>query len=163
MNFEIMKLFLLSIVTIISLTSCKGREASTAAFHSYSTECLGISMDGTQTLRVWGAGRNRTDAIEQAKKKAVYDVVFVGIQAGSGECNAYPVVDEANARKKYEEYFDLFFANGGAYTKYVSSKNQKRSAMQRFKGDGTETFGIIVTVNRSALRQRFVNDNIIVK
>ena len=35
--------------------------------------------------------------------------------------------------------------------------------MQRFQGDGTQTFGIIVTVNRSALRQRLVSDNIIVK
>lgn len=165
MNFKDMKqlLFYLSIITIVFLAGCKGRDVSTAAFHSYSTECLGVGMDGIQTLRAWGTGRNRTDAIEQAKKKAVYDVVFTGIQAGRGECNSYPVVDEANARKKYEDYFDLFFADGGAYTKYVSAKNQKKSAMQRFKGDGTETFGIIVTVNRSALRQRFVSDNIIMK
>ena len=120
-------------------------------------------MDGTQTLRVWASGRNRTHAIEQAKKKAVYDVVFTGINAGSGECNAYPVIDEANARKKYEEYFDLFFTDGGAYSQYVSTENQKRSAIDQFKGDGTVMFGVIVTVNRSALYQRFVNDNIIVK
>ncbi|MBO7067981.1 MAG: hypothetical protein J6W52_04810 [Bacteroidaceae bacterium] len=156
-------LFFLSTIAVVCLSSCKSREISTAAFHSYTTECLGKSMDGTQTLRVWASGRNRSDAIEQAKKKAVYDVVFTGIQAGSGECNSYPVVDEANARKKYEQYFDMFFANGGAYTKYVSAKNQKKSAIQRYKGDGTQTFGIIVVVNRSALTQRFVSDNIIVK
>ena len=90
-------------------------------------------------------------------------MVFTGIQAGSGECNAYPVVDEPNARKKYEDYFDMFFADGGAYSKYVSITNQKKSAMHRYYGDGIQTFGIIVTVNRSALRQRFVSDNIIVK
>lgn len=145
------------------LTGCKSKEVTTAAFHSYTTECMGKSMDGSQTLRVWASGRNKTDAIEQAKKKAVYDVVFTGIQAGSGECNAYPVMDEANARKKYEDYFDLFFADGGAYSKYVSVTNHKKSAMQRHYGDGSQTFGIIVTVNRSALRKRFESDNIIVK
>lgn len=150
-------------VALVVLTGCKSKEVSTAAFHSHTTECLGKSMDGSQTLRVWASGRNRTDAIEQAKKKAVYDIVFTGIQAGSGECNAYPIVDEANARKKYEDYFDLFFADGGAYKQYVSSTNQKKSAMQRHYGDGTQTFGIVVTVNRSALRQRFISDNIIVK
>ncbi len=155
-------LFMLAVALVV-LTGCKSKEVSTAAFHSYTTECLGKSMDGSQTLRVWASGRNRADAIEQAKKKAVYDIVFTGIQAGSGECNAYPIVDEANARKKYEDYFDLFFADGGAYKQYVSSTNQKKSAMQRHYGDGTQTFGIIVTVNRSALRQRFISDNIIVK
>lgn len=155
--------FVTAIVAIILLAGCKSKEPTTAAFHNYTTECLGKSMDGSQTLRVWASGRNKTDAIEQAKKKAVYDVVFHGIQAGSGECNAYPVIDEANARKKYEDYFDLFFADGGDYKEYVSIANQKKSAMQRHYGDGTQTFGIIVTVNRSALRKRFESDNIIVK
>lgn len=147
----------------MALTGCKSEKTITTAFNNYITECLGKSMDGSQTLRVWASGRNRADAIEQAKKKAVYDIVFNGIQAGSGECNAYPIVDEPNARKKYEDYFDLFFANGGAYKEYVSFTNQKKSAMQKYYGDGTLTYGIIVTVNRSALRQRFINDNIIVK
>lgn len=157
------QLIFIAVMTLTLLASCKSKEITTAAFHDYTTECIGKSMDGTQTLRVWVSGRNRADAIEQAKKKAVYDVVFAGIQAGGGECNAYPVIDEANARKKYEDYFDLFFADGGAYTQYVSMASQKTSAMQRHYGDGTQTFGIIVTVNRSALRQRFERDNIIVK
>lgn len=156
-------IWMLAVVAILLLNSCRSKEVATPSLHSYTTECLGKSMDGSQTLRVWASGRNKTDAIEQAKKKAVYDVVFTGIQAGGGECNAYPVVDEANARKKYEDYFDLFFADGGAYSQYVSITNQKKSAIQRYQGNGTQTFGIIVTVNRSALRQRFVSDNIIVK
>lgn len=120
-------------------------------------------MDGKQTLRVWASGRNRTDAIEQAKKKAVYDVVFSGIQSGNGECNAYPVLDESNARKKYEDYFDLFFSDGGAYKAYVTTSNHKKSSIVRLYGDGTQTLGIIVTVDRSALRKRLENDNIIVR
>lgn len=156
-------LICIAVAVTTLLIGCKSKEVTTAAFHSYTTECMGKSMDGSQTLRVWASGRNKTDAIEQAKKKAVYDVVFTGIQAGSGECNAYPVMDEANARKKYEDYFDLFFADGGAYSKYVSVTNHKKSAMQRHYGDGSQTFGIIVTVNRSALRKRFESDNIIMK
>lgn len=154
--------FSLLFVALLSLWGCVSK-ITTTAFHNYDTECLGKSMDGSQTLRVWASGRNRANAIEQAKKKAVYDVVFTGINGGSGECNAYPVVDEANARKKYEEYFDLFFADGGAYSQYVTMVNQKKSSIDKFQGDGTVMFGIIVSVNRSALYQRFVSDNIIVK
>lgn len=151
-------------ILTMMLTACKSHQkVSTAAFHNYATECMGKSMDGSQTLRVWATGRNRADAVEQAKKKAVYDVTFTGINAGGGECNAYPVVDEANARKKYEDYFDSFFADGGAYSKYVSIANQSKSSMDKFQGDGNQMYGIIVTVNRSALRKRFESDNIIVK
>lgn len=160
-----MKKYIIICIGIIAvvLTACKSSKPVTVAYHTYATECLGKSMDGSQTLRVWATGRNRTDAVEQAKKKAVYDVTFTGINAGGGECNAYPVVDEANARKKYEDYFDLFFADGGAYSKYVSISNQKKSSIRKYQGDGNLMYDIIVTVNRSALRQRFVSDNIIVK
>lgn len=154
---------LIVFIVLVALTACKSKYTTTTAFHNYTTECLGESMDGCQILRVWASGRNRFDAIEQAKKKAVHDVVFVGIQAGSGERNAYPVVDEANARNKYEEYFDLFFADGGAYKEYVTVYNRHRSAMQVHYGDGMKTVGIIVSVNRSALCQRFISDKIIVK
>ncbi len=149
-------------ISLIIFSGCASK-ITTTAYHNYNTECLGKSMDGNQTLRVWASGRNRENAIEQAMKKAVYDVVFTGINGGSGECNAYPVVDETNARKKYEEYFDLFFADGGAYRQYVTTKNQKKSSIDKFKGDGTVMYGIIVSVNRSALYKRFVSDNIIVK
>ena len=150
-------------ISLILLSGCASKKITTAAFHNYNTECMGKSMDGSQTVRVWASGRNRANAIEQAKKRAVYDVVFTGITSGSGECNAYPVIDEANARKKYEEYFDTFFADGGAYRQYVTTVNQKKSSVDKLQGDGTVMFGIIVSVNRSALYQRFVSDNIIVK
>lgn len=156
-------IFVLTCLITVCLTGCKSRVTSTVAYHNYTTECLGKSMDGTQTLRVWASGRNRTDAIEQAMKKAVYEVTFNGINAGGGECNAYPVVDEANARKKYEDYFDRFFANGGAYKQYVSIQNQKKSIMDKFRGDGTDLYGIIVVVDRPSLRQRYESDNIIIR
>ena len=151
------------VMSLLLLCGCKSKETTTVAFRNYTTECMGTEMDGSQLLRVWGTGINRTAAIEQAKKKAVYDAVFVGITAGGGQCDSYPVVNEANARTKYAEYFDVFFSNGGAYTKYVTVTDQKKSSIQRFHGDGTQTMGIIVVVDRSALRKRFISDNIIIK
>lgn len=152
-------------ISALLLAGCKSKETvtSTATYHSYETECLGKSMDGSQTLRVWASGRNKSDAVEQARKKAVYDVVFTGISAGSGECNAFPVLDEPNARKKYEAYFDKFFADGGAYRKYVTTKGQSKAGTDKFQGKGNLMYSIVVTVNRSELRQRFESDNIIVK
>ena len=47
-------------------------------------ECMGVELDGSQTLRVWALGRNKVDALEQAKKNAVREVIFKGIRNGSG-------------------------------------------------------------------------------
>ena len=81
--------------------------------------------------------------------------------AGNGAVNTYPVVDEANARQKYQDYFDKFFADGGAYAKYVTTKGQKKNAQDELQGAGYKTFGIIVVVDRSQLKKRYQSDNVI--
>ena len=157
-----MKKILYIALLAVGLTACKSQEpVSLAAFKTQETECLGNDIDGKMTLKVWAQGRNRHDAINKALKKAVYDVTFTGITAGNGSANTYPVVDEANARQKYQDYFDKFFVDGGAYTKYVTTKGQKKSAQDELQGDGFKTYGIIVVVDRSALKKRYQSDNVI--
>ena len=41
-----------------------------AGNYTYDTECIGVEGDGSQTVKGWGSGRNREDAVEQAKKMA---------------------------------------------------------------------------------------------
>ena len=157
-----MKKILYIMLAVIGLTACKSQErVSLAAFKTQETECLGNDIDGKMTLKVWAQGRHSQDAINKALKKAVYDVTFTGITAGNGSANTYPVVDEANARQKYQDYFDKFFVDGGAYTKYVTTKGQKKSAQDELQGDGFKTYGIIVVVDRSALKKRYQSDNVI--
>ncbi|MDP5076044.1 MAG: hypothetical protein NWP82_06130, partial [Flavobacteriales bacterium] len=77
-------------------------------------------MDGSQTLESWGSGRNRFDAVEQAKKNAINEVLFKGILNGKPECERKPLVPEVNAREKYASYFNAFFADGGEYLNYIT-------------------------------------------
>ena len=101
-----MKKILLLIVSClaISLYSCKTPTVidGSNAYTTFETECLGVELDGTQTLRAWGTGKNKGDAIDQAKKNAVRDVIFKGITSGSSECNKRPLIFEVNAQEKYE-------------------------------------------------------------
>ena len=87
--------------------SCSSKK-SIAANYSNPTECLGVELDGSQTLKAWGNGRNRQDAVDQAKKNAIRDVIFKGIRDGKSECNTKPLVFEVNAQDKYEDYFNVF-------------------------------------------------------
>ena len=106
---------------LILLTSCGSKKPAvqTAGYFNYTTECLGKQADGTQLLKVYAKGVDRADAVREAKKKAIEEVLFKGVSAGDTECSAYPVVDAPNARQKYEDYFNKFFKDSGNFKKYV--------------------------------------------
>jgi len=77
--------------------------------YTYKTECAGVEGDGTQTVIAWGNGRNRFDAIEQAKKNAVRDVIFQGIKEGKDGCNTIAILNEVNVRQKKRRLFYFIF------------------------------------------------------
>lgn len=141
-------------------------QTATGAYFEYEPECLGVELDGSQTLRVWGVGRNKKDAVEQAKKDAVRAVVFKGIRGGLSGCNTKPIIFEVNAEEKYEDYFNVFFMDNGEYLKYVSMKDEKR--VNLFKKDKEKEkskhfvkYAITVRVLRSELKKRLEDDNIL--
>lgn len=151
------------VMAVMALPSCGGKKQAvitTASYHSYETECMGKSMDGKQTLRVWASGRDRNDAINEAKKKAAYEVTFQGITAGRGECNSYPIIDQPSLRQTKSEYFDKFFSDKGAYKKYVKVEI-KKSDMDMLQGDNHQMYEVIVEVDRSGIRQHFIKDKVL--
>lgn len=142
-------------------------QTTSSAYYTYEPECLGVELDGSQTLRVWGVGRNKKDAVEQAKKEAVRAVVFKGIHGGLEGCNTKPLLLEVNAEEKYEEYFNIFFMDGGEYSKYVSLKDEKRNGLKKDKEKEDSRhfvkYAVTVRVLRSELKKRLEDDNVLLK
>ncbi len=130
-----------------------------AGSYTHKTECLGTELDGSQTLKAWGTGKNLTDAVEQAKKQALRDVIFVGIRDGKQECNTKPLVVEVNANEKYEDYWFKFFADGGLYTQFTSHQDGKY--LKKLRAGDQITYGVTVRVLRQKLKQQLINDKIL--
>lgn len=147
----------------MGVCSCKTPQVidSTYAGTTFEIECMGLDLDGSQTLRSWGIGKNKAQAMETAKKNAVRAVLFKGITAGTGDCNKRPIILEVNAAEKYEDYFNRFFADGGAYKVYTSMTDEKRTSRIKSSNNAIESWGVIVRVDRAGLRQRMINDGII--
>lgn len=156
---------ILAFAATLLLVACGNPQRQIAGYYDYPSECLGIELDGSQTLAVWGNGRNRTDAIEQAKKNGVRDVLFKGISSGKKECNSKPMLMEVNIQQKHEAYFNAFFADGGPYKDYISGedgsdlhveviKNRKQAGSQ-------ETYRVIIRVLGSKLKQKMIDDKIL--
>lgn len=144
------------------LSGCKTptKVDRTFAYNDFGVECLGVNLDGSQTLRAWGKGTNKAHAIEQAKKNALRAVMFKGITSG-GECNKRPLITEVNAEEKYEAYFNRFFADGGIYTQFATLDDEKRHSRQKSADNSMENWGVVVNVDRAALRDRLVADDVI--
>ena len=123
--------FIITGLVLILLTACKSTPTTIGSFYSYETECLGLELDGSQTLRVWGEGKNKSDAVEQAKKNAVRDVLFRGIRKGKEDCNLRPLMLETNVQEKYEDYFNAFFADGGEYKEKTVTVTLDEKEVQR--------------------------------
>lgn len=154
---------LLAVAAICAVSSCKSAKIvdRTLAPVNFSVTCLGTDLDGTQTLRAWGKGKNRKQAVEQARKNAVRAVIFKGIVDGTGECNKRPLVAEVNAEEKYESYFNRFFADGGDFKQFTTLEDEKHESRIKATNDAIENYGIVVRVDRAGLRQQLINDGII--
>ena len=154
---------------VVSATYCSAqkKKASMAGEYKYESECMGVEGDGSQTLKAWGTGNSKNDAVEQAKKNAVRDVLFKGIRDGKSECNVKPVINEVNAQEKYEDYFNKFFSDDGPYKNFISMNDEPISVVggkvsdRKRMADGVQ-YGVIVQVRRAELKQQMIKDNILV-
>ncbi|PJE39601.1 MAG: hypothetical protein CUR32_13065 [Flavobacterium sp.] len=150
---------------IILLSTCLGfSQKNIAGNYGYKTECLGVELDGSETVKAWGNGRNRSDAVEQAKKNALRDVIFFGLVEGKQDCKQKPLILEVNALEKYEDYFNKFFADGGEFKNYISLRDERifdKVSRDRKKARESVTNGLILRVLRSELKQKLIADGII--
>lgn len=150
-------LFLISASIILSLVSVFSAQAQ-----EYDVESIKVEQDGSITVRVWGNGRNRSDAKELAKKNAVYDVIFKGITKGVGKgIYTRPILPVVNAREKFQEYFDIFFMDGGEYLKYVSMEDRRLGSNEKYTGKIQVKFCTTVRVLVPELRARLKADNVL--
>jgi hypothetical protein len=156
---------IVAFTTLIIFTSC-GPQRQIAGNYAHKCECISVEGDGSFTILAWGEGRNRFDALEQAKKNAVREVLFKGIIDGKGDCDKRPLITEVNAEEKYEDYFVKFFADKGPYTKYVVMKDERiedKILRDRQASSKDITNSAVVRVLRFDLKQKLIEDNIITK
>ena len=121
-----------------------------AVYDRSSIKCIGVELDGSQTLRVLGYGRNRADAKEQAMKNAVWAVIFDGIRDGVEGCNM-----------KITLIFSLQIMV--SIKKYVTLRDTKTRSANRKKDKVGYSYEMTIRVLRSQLKARLKADNVIGK
>ena len=143
---------------VVSATYCSAqkKKASMAGEYKYESECMGVEGDGSQTLKSWGTGNSKNDAVEQAKKNAVHAMIFQGFNgnSGSGCPSQKPLTSNPALEDEKKEFFDAFFADGGKYMKFVSvSGDGQVAAEDRMKVGKEYKVGVVVSVMYDLLRK----------
>lgn len=146
---------------LLSTIGLNAYSQGSATYTDMKVYCMGVELDGSQTLRVEGVGRKRGDAKEQAKKNAVWAVIFTGIREGVEGCNLRPLVTEVNAREKYEDYFNHFFKDDGPYKEFISMEDTKKRSTTKKKDKLGATYSLTVRVLRPELKNKLKADNIL--
>lgn len=161
MDFDMKKVYLiLAVVAALVLVGCGAQKSQ--AYYDYKSKLIATEMDGTYTIRAWGRARNAVDAYVQARKQAVSDVIFNGVQAASSNLtDLKPLLFDMNAKTKYEDYFARFFADGGEFEKYASMKERRVMSSNYAKTDSQTIAQVTVCVDRVALRKKLIEDGIL--
>lgn len=152
------------LLLFILFTGCKSTADLNVNTFNFKVQCLGDELDGSITLMAWGNGRNRKDALEQARKNAVNELLFNGIYHGEGNCNTRPLVNEVNAREKYFKYFDDFFQDNGKYLSYISGNDEKiirKFIRKKMNSSYGVSYYCVVRIQKNKLRESLINDQIL--
>jgi hypothetical protein len=146
-------------LTILSISFSYGqinrKLKKTGSHYQNKTSCVQDKMDGTFVLKAWGKGKDKTEALDQAKRNALNDVIFNGIRGGEF-CKFMPLVSEVQAKEKYSSYFYNFFQKD--YKKYIKIED---SPKKRMKSKTVTNYGFNVIVMREELKIKLKTDNII--
>ena len=125
---------------------------------------VGTGREGTYLIKVWSYSKRPDVAIEQAKKNAVHGIIFKGfVGVKQGVSTQKPLVKGLNAEKEHEQFFKAFFADGGAYMKFVSTATDGAvGASDRLKVSKKEyKIGVVVSVRKDELRKALEQEGII--
>lgn len=154
-------LFILASAVVALLFAACGAHRS-QAYYDYESKVIQAHGDGTYVIRAWGRGRNAAHSYEVAQKQALQDVIFSGVQAQSSNIeHLKPLCYDMNAREKYEDYFNAFFAEKGPWKQFIAMKDRRTFTTNRSRTDAQTLGQVTVTVYRADLKRKLQEDGII--
>ena len=158
---RIRMIFTMALLTALAVPSAMAQTRIGEKSVLPTCQYLNTELDGSITVRSYGDGKRHKDAREQARKNAVYEIMFKGLQANGHTIR--PLVTEANAYERHEAYWGTFFADGGTYSQFATSEDEKFTAKKRDHGRTQNIHGAVVRVKRGELKAKLIADGIIPK
>lgn len=116
----------------------------------YQIEGAGTGAQGTYLVNVWAMSKDARMTEAELARCAVHGVLFRGFSNPEIRQSQKPLATDASAEATFADFFSRFFADGGAYLKYVEVVQQSRKVLKNGKQYKVSS---TVTVNKEQLRK----------
>lgn len=161
------KIFIATVLIALTFIACKSKIKTVSGqfdYSDYETECVSLDRTGVQTVKAWGLGRTEKEAILNARRRAVDDILFMGIRGGNSGCSVRPIISNPNIRRDQSQYFYAFFAENGSFERYagIPEENWLRQKLNiNKKNNDNRAYEIIIEVDVEGLKAHMKRDRII--
>lgn len=144
--------------------NCKPKLATVSGDYDYETECVSVEKNGFQIVKAWGTGMTEKEAVLNARRRAIDDILFMGIRGGKAGCSVRPIISNPNERSNQERYFMTFFAKGGSFEKYAALPHENwlsKKFKTNKKTNAKLAYEVLVKVDMLGLKNQMKTDKLI--
>lgn len=120
----------------------------------YDVESAGVSASGMTLIKLsLYVSKPKNATTELLKKAAVHAIIFRGVAASSvtGFSKQQPLASSPAAAQQYGDYFETFFADGGAYMSYAQIVDSSTQTVKMSKKE--YRVSVVVNVSTDQLRR----------
>ena len=153
------KVLLFAAILIIA-ASCGVKVSQT--YYDQKPQIISTELDGSYAISCWGTGRNSDEAMKELQKQAVYEVIFNGVASASSNIQSLkPLILTVNAKDKYADWSNKFFADGGEYQNYCSKHDRRTGSSKFYKTANQVKCQRVVSVDVAGLKALLKESGII--
>jgi len=125
----------------------------------YQTECITIETDGYATFKIWDTNIGAKYSQEEARKDAVYAILFSGISGSIGCATQPPILNKTEEQENFKTIEKSFFSNKGKWTIFTRSAVTETTLPANL---GTKNWKVYqVSVSKNELRKYLEEQKII--
>ena len=137
---------------LISFTSKNNR--------NYQTKCISIEADGYVITKIWDTKKGKNYNTEQARKDAVYAVLFSGISGENGCVTQPPILNKTEEQENFKRIENRFFAKKGKWSIFTRTAATETTLPANL---GVKNWKVYqVSVSKNELR-KYLEDQKIIK
>lgn len=147
------KLFLMLIFSIALLPFANSQS-------NYQYECVSVGDDGYLTIKIWNPQKGKNYKFDQARKDAVYAILFSGIPSNNGCITQKPILQKLEEQEKFINIEKEFFSSNGVWATYTRSSETGTTIPENLGKKEWKVFQVSVAKN---LLRKYLEEKNIVK
>jgi len=88
---------------------------------TFQTECITLETDGYLSIKIWDTKKGAKYKPEQARKDAIYAILYSGVAGGMGCSTQPPILNKTEEQVNFKSIEKNFFSRKGKWSIFTRS------------------------------------------